>query len=240
MPRIEDISQNYTAWKKWPLDFSYSEDDYEYYSREFHDFIIPGSKIIEIGFGNGGFLKYAEELGAQVIGIEIDDEILINAKNKGYTVYKNLDEVPNSLLKSIDLVVALDVFEHLSSEAIIKTLADSATLLRQGGRLIVRAPNGVSPFGRINQYGDCTHRTVITPLKMDQFCSNLPLVIEIVRNPARVLGTGTIRLKRIIQHYLRDLMNFIIQKIYEMYPLPFDTNIVIILKKECNPSTHED
>ena len=53
-----------------------------------------------------------------------------------------------------DTVVAFDVFEHFALEEIEARLAALETMIRPGGHLLMRFPNGQSPFGLVLQHGD--------------------------------------------------------------------------------------
>jgi hypothetical protein len=43
-------------------------------------------------------------------------------------------------------------------------------VLKPGGRLIIHAPNGASPFGGRIRYGDFTHELAFTPESLTQVC----------------------------------------------------------------------
>jgi SAM-dependent methyltransferase len=58
---------------------------------------------------------------------------------------------------SIDAIIALDFYEHIPREAFLKFLAVAASRLKLGGKLILRGPNGDSPFCGLNLYNDITH-----------------------------------------------------------------------------------
>jgi len=80
MPQYESYSQ----WKDWQLNFTCSEADAQYYDLEFGNCVKSGSRIVEIGFGNGGFLDWAKRRGAEVYGVEIQPEILEAADRHGF------------------------------------------------------------------------------------------------------------------------------------------------------------
>jgi len=70
-----------------------------------------------------------------------------------------------------DLVCAMDVFEHLEKSEIIAMLRKIHAVLKPGGRLLVRFPNGASPFGAMNQSADLTHLTLLSISSFSQACS---------------------------------------------------------------------
>jgi len=58
---------------------------------------------------------------------------------------------------SLDAVLALDFYEHITREQFIEFLSVARAKLKQSGVLILRGPNGDSPFVGLNLYNDVTH-----------------------------------------------------------------------------------
>ncbi len=224
---------HYSDQKGWSVDFSCTPQDEAYFQAEFREVATAGRKIVELGFGNGSFLSFARARGAMVFGTEIQQNLVRKAVNAGYPACACLDDLIAEHLDSFDAVVALDVFEHLSHEQIRQTLTTAHNLLKSGGVLIVRAPNGQSPFGRRTQHGDCTHVSVITPKKMEQLCYTTGLDVIKVLNQARVFHTKNplYGLVKRLQFLARDLCNAAIANIYGMGTTVLDENIVIWIKK---------
>lgn len=54
-------------------------------------------------------------------------------------------------------IIALDFYEHLPRELFREFLAIASESLKSGGVLIMRGPNGDSPFVGLNLYNDITH-----------------------------------------------------------------------------------
>jgi 2-polyprenyl-3-methyl-5-hydroxy-6-metoxy-1,4-benzoquinol methylase len=59
--------------------------------------------------------------------------------------------------ESLDVIIALDFYEHIPRERFRDFLRISYTKLKPGGILILRGPNGDSPFVGLNLYNDITH-----------------------------------------------------------------------------------
>lgn len=59
--------------------------------------------------------------------------------------------------ESLDVIIALDFYEHLPRESFREFLTLAHSRLRRGGVLILRGPNGDSPFVGLNLYNDITH-----------------------------------------------------------------------------------
>ena len=106
-------------------------------------YIKRGDKLLEIGCGNGDFLKRARETGANCYGIELNEKAIKNSYHKGLDV-KNirLENYPEGENNTFDVVCAFQVLEHLHD---IKSFMLTATrLLKRGGILIIGVPNNDS------------------------------------------------------------------------------------------------
>jgi 2-polyprenyl-3-methyl-5-hydroxy-6-metoxy-1,4-benzoquinol methylase len=225
--------QSYSQWKDWPLDFSCSNAEARYFDLEFGSSVAPGCRIVEIGFGNGGFLDWARRRGAEVYGVEIQPEILEAATRHGFRAVSSIRDLQRFRNTGFDAVVALDVFEHIPPEEVPGVLREIESLLAAEGTLTLRIPNGLSPFGRFNQHGDATHTTVVTPAKMRQWAIGTSLQVHDVRNEARVPeGNSAVRrIAKRIQFGLRDCANRIIANIYGLPISCLDPNMIIVLRK---------
>jgi len=96
--------------------------------------------VVEIGSFVGGFLAAAGELGWQAIGIDPGEEVASFCESKGLTVLREdvaRCEVPTN---AVDCVAIWSTFDQLPSPH--PTLAAVRRLLRPGGVLALRVPNG--------------------------------------------------------------------------------------------------
>jgi len=149
--------------------------------------------VLEIGFGNGSFLAWAKAQGADVVGTEIDAPMIERARAKGF------DAQPASLValaavgQRFDLVVAFDVFEHWDKAELVENLKQIAALLRPGGLVLARFPNGQSPFGRVHQYGDLTHQTVLSASSVAQLARLTGFTLRATARQALWLRTARVR-----------------------------------------------
>ena len=141
---------------------------------------------MEIGFGNGNFLQYAKILGWDVYGTEINEECFKAAKTKKFNVMltSNLD---SHISGYFDLVIALDVMEHIDKKDLDKFLLDVKRVLVKGGKFIARVPNGDSPFGLPLQYGDITHKTAIGSGMMKFLANSSGLKVKFLGSEPRTL-----------------------------------------------------
>ena len=67
---------------------------------------------------------------------------------------------------ALDLVLAIDLVEHLNKDEGLEFIALCASRLRPGGRLILQTPNAASPFFGAVRYGDYTHEQGFTPASL--------------------------------------------------------------------------
>lgn len=126
-----------------------------------------GAAILELGCGAGAFLSLANRRGhTDVTGLDLSPEQvrLAQARCPGATVLQqSLHAFLSGASQRFDLIVALDVFEHLSKDELLEALSLSARALKPGGRLVVQMPNGDSPWLGPVAFGDLTHEVMVTP-----------------------------------------------------------------------------
>jgi 2-polyprenyl-3-methyl-5-hydroxy-6-metoxy-1,4-benzoquinol methylase len=128
--------------------------------------------ILEVGCGNGSFLSALSRMGySHLRGIDISPEQVRLARARGLTCVEQGDlgqALPKVSSYSVDILIALDVLEHLEPRSIITTVDQMRRTLKPNGLLVLNIPNAVSPFfGRI-RYGDITHFTAFTAQSISQ------------------------------------------------------------------------
>ena len=82
--REVDPYANYAAWKAWDGAFAPTDRELRYFAAEFRDIPLRGLRVLEIGFGNGGFLVFAKGEGATLAGIEINAAMCEAARKHGF------------------------------------------------------------------------------------------------------------------------------------------------------------
>ena len=124
------------------------------------------SRMVELACGHGSLLYWIRSRGYQdVTGIDSSPEQIALAKTTGASV---ICGDANQWLKqqqvaSVDAVLAVDLIEHLAKDELMLMLSEVARVLRPGGKLILRFPNGASPFVGSNLFNDITHVWTYTP-----------------------------------------------------------------------------
>jgi SAM-dependent methyltransferase len=149
-----------------------SEIYFDVYDRLLRDW-IPANReahIFEVACGPGIFLLWLKANGYQwAVGSDSSDVQIGLAKGNGLEV-KLIDAIADLRSysdASLDCVVALDFYEHLPKELLLDFLSESFRVLRSGGRLILRGPNGDSPVVGRALYNDITHFWALTSVAFD-------------------------------------------------------------------------
>ncbi|MEW6706739.1 MAG: class I SAM-dependent methyltransferase [Pseudomonadota bacterium] len=160
----------YSLWKNWNSeDFGrFSKRESRYFAWHLQRALGTATRlnVLEIGFGNGGFMGWLRHAGHRVAGVEHNEHLLAAAKSRGFTVAGSLDKLPAETY--FDLIAAFDVIEHIPVQEIQPWLGRLRSLCKPAGRLLLRCPNGDSPFGLPHQNGDVTHVTSIGVSKLRQ------------------------------------------------------------------------
>jgi methionine biosynthesis protein MetW len=103
--------------------------------------ISPAARVLDVGCADGAFAaEVKQRLACQVVGVEPNPDRAGAAAERGIDVhrgYLTLDLVKS--LDPFDVVLFMDVLEHVADPVELLTLARSA--LRPGGRIIVSVPN---------------------------------------------------------------------------------------------------
>lgn len=130
----------------------------------------PGvGPILDIGCGNGAFVRYLRRRGySGVEGVDIDPGKIRQGREAGIDglhhgdLKKWLPEHPGRYRA----VTARDVLEHFRKEEIVALARSINRALKPKGRLILQTTNAQSPFALAIRYGDFTHETAFTSVSL--------------------------------------------------------------------------
>ena len=238
---IADPYAGYTEWKRWDGVFRTSDKEARYFAAEFREFPLRGKRVLEIGFGNGSFLAWAKSEGADAAGIELNADMREAAVRNGFVAFDDsLADLANKGHR-FDVVVAFDVIEHWDTTELIENFRRIRALLADGGIFLARFPNGQSPFGRVFQHGDFSHKSTLTTYKIEYLAVASGLEIMRIANPCRVpsragpLGS----LRQAWMAWRRRRIERSIARLYGIRKLPLDPNLVAVLKKPAPGETSQ-
>lgn len=111
----------------------------------FKYFPLKKGTLLDVGCGDGIFLKYAQEAGFTVTGLDFDEKCIKTAKeNRGIkNVYKlSLDDFADECLKKnlkFDVICFFEVLEHQDKPK--GFLGEVCSLLNEGGYIVGSVPN---------------------------------------------------------------------------------------------------
>ncbi len=126
--------------------------------------------IMDVGCGRGYALSLLRELGyTQLSGVDSDAGQVDFARQRGLPVIHAADT--SAHLRGAgachDLILLMDVLEHIAPAAQAEFLDALAGSLRPGGRLIITVPNAASPLAAHWRYVDPTHHLLFTPPSLE-------------------------------------------------------------------------
>lgn len=130
-----------------------------------------GARILEIGCGYGRNIIALQKLGyTNVRGIDISEEQIEYAAQRLGLANVAVEDAISGLagqVKVYDVILLLDVLEHLELDYSVKLLKLIKSALRPRGVLLIQVPNALAPLSP-NRYGDVTHLRAYTPSSMAQ------------------------------------------------------------------------
>lgn len=101
----------------------------------------PKGRLLDVGCNMGMLLRLARDRGWEAVGVEPSPSLAsLAVEELGLQVHQCfLNEVPDRLDKTFDVVTLSDVFEHVSDP--LDMLGQARRLLKPGGTLYVKVPN---------------------------------------------------------------------------------------------------
>lgn len=228
-----DIYHGYETWKGWDRPFTYTAEEAVYFAGETSGTKIEDGDVLEIGFGSGSLLAWARDQGARVAGVEINPVLLAAARDFGVDLLPaELETVAGSNAGRFDTIIAFDVFEHFVLETIVARLRAAETMLKPGGRLILRFPNAQSPFGLVPQNGDPTHISALSRGVFEHLIQATEFRVARYAPSFRVPGGGLVKsLVRRFRYVARDMIARSLNAIYAQN-IPWDPVVVLVLRKQ--------
>jgi len=100
----------------------------------------PSGVLLNIGVGNGALERLAATRGWNVISVDPDASSLAKLRAPGIETRQGVIEKLPVDSDSIDVVIASEVFEHLSPESMSAGLAEIKRILKPTGKLLGTVP----------------------------------------------------------------------------------------------------
>jgi 2-polyprenyl-3-methyl-5-hydroxy-6-metoxy-1,4-benzoquinol methylase len=137
----------------------------------------PFGQLLDVGTGDGRFLRTCRDLGYDVVGTEVSEAGASYARRSGFDVKMGQITDIELLKESFDIATIWHVLEHVPEPGAV--LRKVHSLLRTGGILIVAVPNEenffvrkrlklqqkLNPFGPL-PFGGEIHLTYFRPLTL--------------------------------------------------------------------------
>jgi len=101
-------------------------------------YINNDAVILDYGCGNGYIEEFFAQKAKKIVGLEKDQKLLVflrKRRNVFYKEYKHLDKLKP---KSFDVILCLDVLEHIQNDQ--ELLKKFFSLLKKNGKLILNVP----------------------------------------------------------------------------------------------------
>lgn len=128
--------------------------------------------ILELGCGHGALLHVLAQMGYRnARGVDVSPEQVAAARRLGIAGVEQsdlMDALRSTPDQSQDIVVTFDVIEHFTKAELVLLVDEVHRVLQMGGRWIIHAPNGESPFGMRMRYWDMTHEQAFTRTSLVQ------------------------------------------------------------------------
>lgn len=190
----ENLYDTYEAYKDYKTPKLSRKD-----IRRFDELIWGPSKIredmniLEIGCGTGSFLSYLSyKKCCNFMGIDQDpalENIIPDEVRSRFFCRDVWEALSDPCIKDLDRIIALDVLEHFPPNEVIRLLMAIKEKLRSGGKITLKSPNASSPWGLQYQFGDLTHRAMLTPLSVRQLAAavgmNVDAILPVVQGSRR-------------------------------------------------------
>lgn len=100
--------------------------------------------LLDVGFGNGSFLKLAQKAGWKVTGADPDLVTFKKMRRRGFNVRLGGIESFDGMMNCFDIITLNHVIEHVHNPRLV--IRKAYKLLKQGGHLWMETPN-IDSFG---------------------------------------------------------------------------------------------
>ena len=115
---------------------------------------VAGKRILDLGCGEGYCSRILRRRGAQVLGVDISDQMIEQAIKAEKVEELGIDYAVHDAAQmrlgesQFDLVVAVFLFNYLNVDQMRKTMSNVHSTLRSGGQFVFAVPHPSFPFMR--------------------------------------------------------------------------------------------
>jgi 2-polyprenyl-3-methyl-5-hydroxy-6-metoxy-1,4-benzoquinol methylase len=106
-------------------------------------YLKEGMKVLDFGCGQGAFSQQLIDAGLTVDGCDIDTDQIKADVHKKIKIDLNKSEIQGSIPDKYDMVIAVEILEHLNNPW--KYLSDCLSVLKERGIIVLSTPN-ISSF----------------------------------------------------------------------------------------------
>jgi SAM-dependent methyltransferase len=197
--------------------------------------------VADVGCGAGLFLEYLRGKGAEVIGVEANEALRGQLRDKGIRAFSGLEDLEAHLGSEIDIVYCSHTLEHLISP--FESLKAMHRILREGGGLSVTVPclNRLTfPLERlIRRFGVRSGWGIFYSVHLTYFNkTSLKRMVERadfrnIRFKPGVLGENLLRKRVKGEFWVRSLYRFGVLPLLALAALvDFTPNLALLARKE--------
>lgn len=226
-PEAREVDCQYQSWKSWDAGHfgQPTLENRRYFDAEFKGFALgDGLSVLEVGFGNGEFLGYCKQLGCEVLGTETNLSLVRLANERGFRAV-HADQLSNIRDNSFDLIVAIDVLEHIPNDEVVVFLQNLSNKLKPAGSIWARFPNGDSPLGLPNQNGDPTHVNSIGAGKIRCYSDFAGLRLVCLKKEA--LPINIANPAQAIRRLVSRMFSVVFERLFKTLFLPYKPDVVL-------------
>jgi 2-polyprenyl-3-methyl-5-hydroxy-6-metoxy-1,4-benzoquinol methylase len=209
---------------------------------------LKKGSLLDIGCGYGFFSKYFSEKGYDVLGIDVEDELIsLSQKATASLLCKpllrkcSINDIVNEN-KKFDNIIILDVLEHIQDDDIL--VKSAISLLKPGGILVISVPaynilfsKRDAKLGHLRRYSRKRLNEII-PAEVDKKIIRpwnfIGLFVRILENIFDIDTDNFSRLGK--DTTLKKILSFILKKWFFVFEnnirLPIGLTIISVIKNK--------
>ena len=129
------------------------------------------ARILDLGCGHGQLIYCLKTWGYNnVSGVDVSQEQvdLAHAQGVSEVCCGDIYDFLNQQSSPADVIMLMDVIEHLTRAELFRLLDAVRDRLSPGGLLMLHMPNAMGLFGMSIRYGDITHELAFAPKGIQQ------------------------------------------------------------------------